>query len=225
MSDILSAHALAWPPLVMLLAAPGPWSRSLVDSQFSRAPWMSRWPSRRKAGSRHPPHGASWGWQSPSGLPFDWAAVICLHQTPFGAWQLAFRNGHGALDLWCSFHHRCWRSWCMSARHYRFHRGSKGSAVGQTSGDGLNMARAGWRDGVGRGNETDAADVQPPLCLRQGRSPTRQHQRVPRKPPRLLISQVKREEGCGAGAVPCRTGLKRIGGTRGAMWERKGVQG
>lgn len=85
--------------------------------------------------------------------------------------------------------------------------------MGQTGGGELNMAMEGSRDGVGRENETDAADVQPPLCLRQGRSPTRQHREVPRKPPRLLISQVEREWGCGARAVPCRTGLRWTGGT------------
>lgn len=79
------------------------------------------------------------------------------------------------------------------------------------------MGTGGSKDGAGHENETDVAAVQPPLRLRQGRSPTRQHQEVPRKPPRLLISRVEREKGCGTGAVPCRTGLEWTDGTRGTM--------
>lgn len=209
----------------MLLAGQCPWFRSPVDLRRSHALWMSRCLWGRKAASCHLPHAAFWGWRSPNGQSFDWVAVKDLHQTPFGVWQLAFRNGHEALDLWCSFPHRYWHSWCMSVKHYLFRRGSRDSVVvGQTSCCELNMAKEVLRGGVGRGNETDAADVQLPLCLRQGRSPTRQHQKVPRKPPRLLISRVKREKGCGARAVPCRTGLKWTGGTRRAMWGRKREQ-
>lgn len=116
-----------------------------------------------------------------------------LHQISFGAWRLGFRNGRVVLDSWCNSLHRCWHSWCMLVRHCQFHTESKDSDEDRAGGGELNMAMEGWRDGVGHENGTDAADAQPPLCLRQGRSPTRQHQEVPRKPPRLLISRVERE--------------------------------
>lgn len=205
----------------MLLAGQGPCFHSPVDLRRSHALRLPHCLLRRRAASCHLPYAAFWDWQSLNGQSFGWVVGRDLHQTPFGAWQLAFRNGHVALDLWCSSPHRYWHSWCMSVRHYRFHMGNRDSFVSRTSCCELNMARGEWRDGVGRESETDAADVQLPLCLRQGRSPTRQHQKVPRKPPRLLISGVKRERGCGARAVPCRTGVKWTGGTRRVMWGRK----
>lgn len=201
-----------------------PQIRFPVDLRPFHARRRARCPWGRTGESARLLRAASSGWLSPDELPFDCVSVKSLRQTPSGAWQPAFQSGHATLGLSCNCPHRCWHLSGMLARHCLFRRASKDLAGGQTGGGEPNMGTGGSRDVVGHENETDVADVRPPLRLRQGRSPTRQHQAVPRTPPQLLISRGERKIGCGARAVPCRTGRKLTGGTRRAMMQRKESQ-